>query len=101
MKQAIDANPTNNLNEQKASLDKSIQMSHDYLLNDQYSDGYWWGELESNPTMEAELILLNYFLGLDDQGRIRKLVNHILQKQREDGSWAQYYEAPGALSTSS
>ncbi|MCI0886755.1 MAG: squalene--hopene cyclase [Chloroflexi bacterium] len=90
----------NNLHEQRAYLDKTIRMSHDYLLGIQYPDGYWWGELESNPTMEAEFILMNYFLGIKDEGRNRKLVNHILGQQRDDGTWGQYYGAPGDLSTS-
>lgn len=96
----VDTQSTERADDQRALLDKSIQMSHDYLLGVQYPDGYWWGELESNPTMEAEFILLNYFLGVHDEERNRKLVNHILSKQRDDGTWGQYFEAPGDLSTS-
>ena len=100
MKIQMDTLSTNNLDEQKALLNKSIQSSHDYLFNAQYPDGYWWGELESNPTMEAEFILLNFFLGIKDDGRQRKLVEHILRQQRDDGTWGQYHGAPGDLSTS-
>lgn len=86
--------------EELAVLGKSIQMSQDYLLSIQYPQGYWWGELESNPTMEAEFILLNFFLGIADEGKIRKLANQILKQQRDDGTWGQFYGAPGDLSTS-
>jgi squalene-hopene/tetraprenyl-beta-curcumene cyclase len=50
--------------------------------------------------MEAEFLLLSYFLGVEDRDRWRKLVNWVLRQQREDGSWGQYYGAPGDLSTS-
>lgn len=78
----------------------TIRRCQDYLLSIQYDDGYWWGELESNATMEAEFILLNYFLGIADESKIRKLANHILGQQRDDGTWGQFYGAPGDLSTS-
>ena len=81
-------------------MDLAISRSQDYFRGTQYNDGYWWGELESNNTMEAEYILLSYFLGKQDPQKWRKLTNYIVSKQREDGSWGQYYEAPGDLSTS-
>ncbi|MFQ6030904.1 MAG: squalene--hopene cyclase, partial [Dehalococcoidia bacterium] len=81
-------------------VDDAIRRSQDYFRREQYADGYWWGELESNPTMEAEYLLLSHFLGRVDQQRWRKITNYILQKQREDGSWGQYYQAPGDVSTS-
>ena len=56
--------------------------------------------MESNATMAAEYVLLSYFLGKVDQDRWRKSSNYILSKQREDGSWGQYYQAPGDVSTS-
>jgi squalene-hopene/tetraprenyl-beta-curcumene cyclase len=80
-------------------LDYTIQMAQAHLLGLQYSDGYWRGELESNPTMEAEYLLLTHFLGVADQARWRKLANHIIGRQRDDGTWGQFYDAPGDLST--
>ena len=78
----------------------AIEKSQGYLLDEQYDEGYWWGELESNPTMEAEYLLMTYFLDQVDPERWRKLTNQILRCQREDGSWGQYYQAPGDVSTS-
>ncbi len=81
-------------------LDTAISRAQEFLLDAQYPGGYWWGELESNPTMEAEYLLLTHFLGTADPERWRKLANHILRKQNDDGAWGQFYGAPGDLSTS-
>ena len=81
-------------------VDRAIARSQAYFRSTQYRDGYWWGELESNNTMEAEYILLSYFLGKVDREKWRKVTNYIVSKQCVDGSWGQYYEAPGDLSTS-
>ena len=81
------------------TLGTAISAAHDYMLKIQYPDGYWWGELESNPTMEAEYLLLTHFLGVADEDTWRKLSNHIRSRQREDGTWGQFYGAPGDLST--
>ncbi|MBI4233684.1 MAG: squalene--hopene cyclase [Chloroflexi bacterium] len=86
--------------ELKQALDEAIRRAQGYLLRIQYPEGYWWGELESNPTMEAEFLLLSYFLDAVDKDRWRKLTTYILGKQGEDGSWGQYYGAPGDVSTS-
>ena len=83
-----------------AGVDAAISKAQAYLVSAQYPDGYWWGELESNATMEAEYLLLTHFLGVPDQGRWRKLAHHIIGRQRSDGTWGQYYDAPGDLSTS-
>ncbi len=79
---------------------EAVQRSQDYLVRAQAPGGYWWGELESNPTMEAEYLLLTHFLGIGDADTWRKLANHLFKTQREDGTWGQYYGAPGDLSTS-
>jgi squalene-hopene/tetraprenyl-beta-curcumene cyclase len=78
----------------------AISHSHRYFRGAQHRDGYWWGELESNPTMEAEYLMLSHFLGKRNPERWRKVANYILTKQQADGSWGQYYEAPGDISTS-
>ena len=83
-----------------AAAENAIKRSQEYILSVQWPEGYWWGELESNPTMEAEYLMLTYFLEVEDKERWRKLANHIRSRQRDDGSWGQYYEAPGDVSTS-
>ena len=84
----------------RSAVAEAVRRSQDYFVATQAPDGYWWGELESNATMEAEYLLLTHFLGIGDGDTWRKLANHILGVQREDGTWGQYYGAPGDLSTS-
>ncbi len=83
-----------------ASVRETVSRAQRHIWSRQHPDGYWWGELESNPTMEAEYLMLTYFLDVVDEARWRKLVNFILSKQRSDGSWGQYLDSPGNLSTS-
>jgi len=90
----------NKLAELAEQVKRAISHSHRYFRASQHPDGYWWGELESNPTMEAEYLMLSHFLGRKNPERWRKVVNYILGKQQNDGSWGQYYEAPGDVSTS-
>ena len=78
---------------------EAVARSQDYFMRTQAPEGYWWGELESNSTMEAEYLLLTHFLGIGDGDTWRKLSNHLFKTQREDGTWGQYYGSPGDLST--
>ena len=89
--------PNNNIRLQ--DLEDAVGRATDFLVSSQYPEGYWWGELESNATMEAEFLLLTHFLGVEDSDRSRKLANHILSRQRDDGTWGQFYGAEGDLST--
>ena len=86
--------------ELRNAVSEAVRRSQDYFARTQTPEGYWWGELESNPTMEAEYLLLTHFLGIGDRDTWRKLANHLFKTQREDGTWGQYYGAPGDLSTS-
>ena len=81
-------------------VEEALSRVQDYFLRTQDAHGYWWGELESNPTMEAEHLLLVSFLGTDEGERIALVANDIRRRQRGDGSWGMYYGAPGDLSTS-
>ena len=80
----------------RAALDRTVA----YFFRTQHEDGYWWGELESNPTMEAEYIMLTHFMGSDEGDRIPRVAEDIRRRQAADGSWRTYYGAPGDLSTS-
>ncbi|HET7036465.1 MAG TPA: squalene--hopene cyclase [Thermomicrobiaceae bacterium] len=70
-----------------------------WLRERQNPAGWWRGELETNVTMTAEHILLLRFLGLPLEPIRDGALIHILNNQREDGSWALYYAGPADLST--
>jgi squalene-hopene/tetraprenyl-beta-curcumene cyclase len=78
---------------------EALEKIRNYFLRTQHLDGYWWGELESNPTMEAEYVLLAHFLRSDEGKRIAQIAEDIRRRQSQDGSWCMYYGAPGDLST--
>lgn len=80
-------------------LHQCIQNAVDYAFGIQDESGYWMGRLDSNSTMEAEYLMLLYFLDIHDPDQWRKVTNHILSQQRDDGTWGQYYQGPGDLST--
>ena len=73
------------------ALDQSIESSQDYLLSVQNGDGYWVDELEANVTISAEYIFFMHFTGRLDPVKQDKVVNYLLHKQREDGSWPLFY----------
>jgi squalene-hopene/tetraprenyl-beta-curcumene cyclase len=81
-------------------VDGAIRRTRRYYLGQQYQAGYWWYELESNVTITAEYLMLFRFLGIKDVEKERKIVNYILDHQREDGTWAIYFNGPGDVSTS-
>jgi len=80
-------------------VDAALTASVTWLLDRQHPDGWWVGELETNVTMTAEHVLLCRFLGVDLDPIREGAIRHILRSQREDGSWANYHEAPADLST--
>jgi len=80
-------------------LDAVVGRAQSWFLRDQHEAGFWWAELESNATMDAEYILLTHFLGVRDEAIWRGVAKDIRGYQRADGSWALYRGAPGDLST--
>lgn len=81
------------------TVETSVQEAAQWLLDRQDAGGWWVGELETNVTMTAEHVLLLRFLGLDLAPIRDGAIRHFLTNQREDGSWALYYDAPADLST--
>jgi squalene-hopene/tetraprenyl-beta-curcumene cyclase len=78
---------------------KAMGRAQDRFLSQQSPEGWWWYELESNVTITAEYLMLFRFLGIKDPSKERKMANYILEQQRQDGTWAIYYEGPGCVST--
>ena len=80
-------------------LDTAIEAATTRLLELQHADGYWVGELESNVTMTAQHLFWHHVLGLRTPELDRKIANELLARQRDDGTWAIWFEGPGDLST--
>ncbi len=80
-------------------LDQVISGAQDYLLDIQEEGGYWQGDFKSNPTIEAEHLMLTEFLGIQEEEQWKKIVNYLKRKQLEDGSWNIFPNGKGNLST--
>jgi len=78
----------------------AIAASQEYLLSIQNPAGYWWGELESNVTITAEVVLLHKIWGTDQTRPLDKVEAYLRQEQRQHGGWELYYGDGGELSTS-
>jgi len=77
----------------------TLERARDHVLGLQHADGWWQGELETNVTMDAEDLLLREFLGRRDEAVIAAAARWIRSKQRDDGTWANFYGGPADLST--
>jgi squalene-hopene/tetraprenyl-beta-curcumene cyclase len=84
----------------QTQVDRAIKLSQEYLLSIQYPDGYWWGELESNVTITAEVVLLHKIWRSDRTRPLAKIEHYLRSQQREHGGWELYYGDGGELSTS-
>jgi squalene-hopene/tetraprenyl-beta-curcumene cyclase len=75
------------------SVGDSLTTGFNWLEQEQDPAGYWAGMLESNACMEAEWLMAFHILG-HDYPDTAGLVRGILARQRDDGSWESYYDAP-------
>ena len=86
--------------ELESRVREALARTQAHFFRTQRPEGYWQGELESNPTMEAEHVMLARFMGSDEGERIVRVAEDIRRRQSPDGSWRMYYGAPGDLSAS-
>src|SRR5206468_9749505 len=82
-----------------ARAGQAIARATQYLVAIQHPHGYWHAPLEANVTMEAEYVFFNRMLGRDRPDLDRRMAERMLALQQADGSWPQYREGPGNLST--
>jgi squalene-hopene/tetraprenyl-beta-curcumene cyclase len=77
----------------------ALERAREHLLSLQDAAGWWRGELQTNVTMDAEDILLREFLGIRTAEETERSAAWIRSRQREDGTWSNFYGGPGDLST--
>ncbi len=75
------------------TLDRGVRM----LLGIQATEGYWWGELEADTTLESDYIYYLSILGQLDSPKVPKLAAYIRERQLHDGGWNIYPEGPAEL----
>ncbi len=80
-------------------VDSVIDSAQEYLFDIQEDEGYWQGDFKSNPTIEAEHLMLTKYLGIEDEEEWEKIVNYLKRKQLDDGSWNIFPNGKGNLST--
>jgi squalene-hopene/tetraprenyl-beta-curcumene cyclase len=81
------------------AAEETLRRATEHLLELQHAEGWWKGELETNVTMDAEDLLLREFLGIRDEATTLPAAAWIRSQQREDGSWSNFWQGPGDLST--
>lgn len=85
---------------QTDELSEGIEAALVWLDRRQDADGYWMGMLDSNSCMEAEWLMAFHLLGIDYPQRAA-LCRGILERQRDDGAWETFHDAPaGDVNTS-
>ncbi len=77
----------------------ALEAARDHLLSLQNEAGWWRGELQTNVTMDAEDLLLREFLGIRGEQETARSAAWIRSQQRADGTWTNFFEGPGDLST--
>jgi squalene-hopene/tetraprenyl-beta-curcumene cyclase len=81
------------------ALDRTLERGVQRLLELQHPDGWWKGELESNATMTAQHLFWHHAVGLRTPELDRRIAEELLSRQRDDGTWAIWFEGPGDLDT--
>jgi squalene-hopene/tetraprenyl-beta-curcumene cyclase len=90
------------------SLDVSDALARatEHLLHLQHPEGYWWGELTADTTLESDFILLQLFLHPPVDGvwrpptssLVQKAAASILARQLPDGGFNIYPHGPADVS---
>jgi squalene-hopene/tetraprenyl-beta-curcumene cyclase len=91
-----------------ASTSATLRRAAQYLLNRQTREGYWWGDLTADTTLESDFILLELWRHPPRNGvwnpptrpLIQKAVRSILGRQLPDGGFSIYEKGPSEVSAS-
>ncbi len=78
----------------------AITHACDNIFSKQQPDGFWCGELEADPMLEADYIFGHMLLGTGDPARLQRALTEMLRYQNEDGGWSIYPGGPSNISLS-
>src|SRR4051794_16425140 len=94
-----------------AGCGRAIERASEALAATQHPDGYWWGDLTADTTLESDFVLLSLWLyppaqtGEDagvwkpaNREKIDRAVKSILNRQLPDGGFNIYQEGPSEIS---
>jgi squalene-hopene/tetraprenyl-beta-curcumene cyclase len=89
-----------------AAAAEGVRQASDYLLSLRHPDGYWWGELTADTTLESDYILLQLFLHPPQGGvwnpptisLVDKAARSILARQLPNGGFNIYPQGPAEVS---
>src|ERR1700691_202671 len=81
----------------ECQVEDAVSRSANWLLSAQSQDGYWWGELEADTTLESDYVVYLHVLGQLKSEKVAKLANYIRKKQLTDGGWSIFYGGPSEL----
>jgi squalene-hopene/tetraprenyl-beta-curcumene cyclase len=81
-------------------VEEAVSRARDWLLERQYGDGYWLGELEGDTILESEYMLLLAWLGRTDAPIFAKCAEYVRRQQLPEGGWSLYPGGPLEISSS-
>jgi squalene-hopene/tetraprenyl-beta-curcumene cyclase len=87
---------------------QALRRAVDFLLGKQHRDGYWWGDLTADTTLESDYILMELWWHPPVNGvwnpptrdRVMKAARSILARQLPDGGFNIYSEGPSEINAS-
>jgi squalene-hopene/tetraprenyl-beta-curcumene cyclase len=90
------------------SCAQAMRRAVGFLLGKQHRDGYWWGDLTADATLESDYILLELWWHPPVDGvwnpptrdRVNKAVCSILARQLPDGGFNIYTQGPSEINAS-
>jgi len=81
----------------ESPVEQAVSRTVKWMLSAQSQEGYWWGELEADTTLESDYILYLHILGDLESAKTRKLAKYIRDRQLPDGGWNIFYGGPAEL----
>lgn len=93
----VHASASAHLSNTEFRIEQAIHRSINWFLSAQSQDGYWWGELEADTTLESDYILYLHILDDLDSPKTAKLAKYIRDHQLSDGGWNIFYGGPSEL----